>query len=100
MEDALERLETVAVDEARMAAAEALKAIHGVGTNVQNSLKAVEDRMRGMEGTYKSQGVDDRVKDIGDKTISGAQTVSSVITTLIVYTIRCREYRTTNAKRF
>ena len=61
IEDALRRLEEVTLEEARMAAAESLKAIHGVGS----TLKAMEDRMRGMEGMLQGRlkGVDDRVKD-------------------------------------
>ncbi|KAF8496765.1 hypothetical protein F5888DRAFT_1702367 [Russula emetica] len=92
--DALRRLEEVTVEEARMAAAEALKAIHGVGTKVGDTLKAIEDRMKGMEGTLqdvgdKLQGVDDRVRDISCNVVDSAQTVPLVITTLIVYTARC-----------
>jgi ABC-type transporter Mla subunit MlaD len=83
IEDALQRLEKVTMEEAKMAAAEALKAIHGVGNQVgdkvdgvQDTLKAVEDRMRGVEGMLQGvgdilQGVDGRVKDIGDKVITG-----------------------------
>jgi hypothetical protein len=67
-----------------MAAAESLKAIHGVGSNVQDTLKAVEERMRGMEGMLQGvgdrlQGVDDRVKGIGDKAIKSAKPVPLVI---------------------
>jgi hypothetical protein len=69
VEDALQRLEQVTVEEARMAAAESLKATHGVGSNVQGMLEAMEDRiMRGMKGML--QGVDDTVKDTGNKAIS------------------------------
>ena len=75
IEDALGRLEDVTLEEARTAAAESLKAIHGVGSNVQDILKAMEDRMRGMEGMLEGRlkGVDDRVKD---KTTNSAQTFS------------------------
>jgi len=102
IEDALQRLETVTMEEAKMAGAEALKAIHGVGNQVgdkvdgvHDTLKAVEDRMRGVEGMLQGvgdilQGVDDRVKDIGDKVTTGAQTALLVVsTTLIVSTVRC-----------
>jgi hypothetical protein len=106
IEDALLRLEIVTLEEARMAAAESLKAIHGVGTNVQDTLKAMEDRMRGMEGILQGvgdrlQGVDDRGKNMGDDVIISEQTVtvSLVITGLIVYADRCRENRTTITKR-
>lgn len=84
IEGALQRLEKVTAEEARMAAAEALKAIHGVGNQVggevhgvHDALKVVEDRVRGVEGLLQGvgdmlQGVDDRVKDIGDKVTTGA----------------------------
>ena len=77
IEDALQRLEVVTLEEARMAAAESLKAIHGVGTNVQATLKAMEDRMRSIEGILqgadvgnRSRGANDRGKNIGDNTIN------------------------------
>ena len=77
IEDALEKLEVVTLDEARMAAAESLKAIHGVGTNIQNTLKAMEDRMRDMEGMLHVVGdrlrvVDHRLRDTGDKAMNSA----------------------------
>ena len=100
--DALQRLEEVTLEEARMAAAEALKAIHGVGDQVgnkvdgvQDTLKVVEDRMRGVEGMLQGVGnllqvVDDRVKDIGNKGTTGAQTVQLIISiALMVFTVRC-----------
>ena len=50
------RLEKVTVEEARMAAAEALKVVHGVENQVgdkvlrvHDTLKVVENRMRGVE---------------------------------------------------
>jgi hypothetical protein len=109
IEDALQGLEQVTLEEARMAAAESLKAIHGVGSNVQDTLKAMEDRMRGMEGILQGvgdrlQGVDDRAKGIGDKTINSAKSVPSVIaaspliTAFIIRTFRRRESRTTEVK--
>jgi hypothetical protein len=93
IEDALQRLEVVTLEEARMAAAEALKAIHGVGTKVSDTMKAVEDRMRGMEGMLQDvgdrlKGVDDSVRDISGKAKNSAQTVSLVITALILYAAR------------
>jgi hypothetical protein len=84
IEEALQQFEKVTVEEARMAAAEALKAVHGVGNQVGDkvlgvhyTLKVVEDRMRGVEGMLQGvedvlQGVDDRVKDIGNKVTTGA----------------------------
>lgn len=81
LEDALHKLETVTLEEARMAAAESLKAICSVGDKVmgvdgkmdgvQDTLKVVEDRVRGVEGML--QGVDVRAKGIGDKVINGVQ---------------------------
>ena len=78
IEDALQRLEKVTLEEARMATAEALKAIHGVGNQVgdkvdgvQDKLKIVEDKMRVVEGIL--QCVDDKVKEISNKVITGAQ---------------------------
>ena len=85
IEEALQRLEKVTVEEARMAAAESLKAIHSIGDKVEDeangihdAVKAVEDRVRGVEGMIQDvgdllQGVDDRVKGIGDMVIIGAQ---------------------------
>ena len=83
-----------------MAAAESLKAIHGVGTNVQDTLKAMEDRMRDMEGMLrgvgnKLQGVDDRGENIGDNAINSAQIVSFSISILTCYAVRCRDNSTT-----
>jgi archaellum component FlaC len=85
IEDALQRLEKVTMEEVKMAAAEALKAIHGVGNQVSDKvdgvLKVVEDRMGRVEGMLQGvgnilRGVDGRViKDIGNKVITGAQTV-------------------------
>jgi vacuolar-type H+-ATPase subunit E/Vma4 len=94
IEDALRRLEEVTLEEARMAATEALKAIHGVGAKVSDTMKAMEDRMRGMEGMLQDvgdrlKGVDVTVRDISGKVINSAQAVSLVTTSLIVYTARC-----------
>jgi hypothetical protein len=94
LEDALQRLEGVTLEEARMAAVEALKAIHDVGSKVSDTLKAMEDRMRGMEGMLQGvgdrlQGVDGRVRDINGKVINSAQTVPLAITALIISTVRC-----------
>jgi hypothetical protein len=105
IEDALQKLDQAAKEEARMAAAESLKATYGVGPNVQGMLKATEDRIiRDVEGMLQGgdnrrQGVDDRVKDIGDKAVNSAPTVPLVVTALIVYTIRCRENKTKDAKQ-
>jgi len=83
IEEALQRLEKVTVEETRMAAAEALKAIHDVGYKVGDSaqgihdavhdtVQAVKDGVRDVEAMIK--GVDDRVKRIGDDVVTiGAQ---------------------------
>ena len=103
IEDALQRLEEVTLEEARMAGAEALKAIHGVGTKVDDTLKAMEGRMGGMEGMLQGvgdrlQGVDDRVRDNSGNFINSARNVPFVIAALIVRTARCWEDRTTSAE--
>ena len=64
IEDALQRLETVTVEETRMAAAEALKAIHDVGNGVRgihDAVKVVEDCVRDTKEIIKA--VDDRMKE-------------------------------------
>src|SRR5260221_13576840 len=72
-------------EEARMAGAETLKAIHGVGNKVgdevhgiHGAVRAVEDRVRDVEGMIQGVGdmlqdVDNRVKGIGDIAIIGKQ---------------------------
>jgi len=89
IEDALQRLEEVTLEEARMAGAEALKAIHGVGTKVDDTLKAMEGMFQGVGD--RLQGVDDRVRDNtgSGKVINSARNVPFVITALIVCTARC-----------
>jgi DNA repair ATPase RecN len=69
IEDALQRLETVIVEEARMAATEALKGIH----DVQNTLNTFGGVL---------QDVGERVKDIMDidhKVAISAQTIAQLI---------------------
>ena len=73
VEDALLKLEKVTVEEARMAAAEALKAIHDVGDKVDGAVKAIEEMIR---------CVDDRVKGIGNMVITGAQSFFNLSTLL------------------
>jgi len=74
-----------------MAAAEALKAIHGVGDEVQgihDAVKAVEDRVKGVEGMI--QGVGDTVKGIGDMVILGEQTFFNFLSLFSLFIpIRC-----------
>lgn len=98
--DALQRLEKVTVEEARVAAAEALKAVHGATNEVggkvdgvQDTLKVVEEKRRGVEGMLQDvgdifQGVDGRGKDIGNKVIPSALTVQLVTSTVLI-TVRC-----------
>ncbi len=59
IEDALQRLDKLTQEEARMAIAEGLKATHGIDNKVED----VGDKVK---------GVDVRVKDVGDQ-IAGAQ---------------------------
>jgi hypothetical protein len=54
IEDALQRLEKLTQEEARMATAEGLKATHGINNKVED----VGDKV---------EVVNDRVKDVGDK---------------------------------
>ena len=77
IEDALLRLENATLDETRMAAAEALKGID-----------VLQDRMRGMEGMLEGvgdmlQGFDERMKDISQRGINGAQ----ITVKLAIFTI-------------
>ena len=60
IEDALERLDKLTQEEARMATAEGLKATHGIDNKVED----VSDKVK---------GVHIRVEDVGDQ-IAGAQT--------------------------
>jgi hypothetical protein len=76
IEDALDRFEKVTTEEARMAAAEALKALHGVDdkvTGVDNKVHGVQSTLKVFEGIL--QGVGDGVKDIRDKVINGADVI-------------------------
>jgi hypothetical protein len=96
-EDALQRLEKVTVEEARMAAAEALKATHGVGNKVGDGVrgihdagKAVENKVRDVEGMIQGvgnmlQGVDGRVKGIGDMAIIGAPNMFNLSSLFLVF---------------
>lgn len=94
VEDALQRLETVIVEEVRMAATEALKSLH----DVKKSFKNVEGMLQGFGDML--QDVDERVKDIGLEVSDSEQTMVQFVisATLIVYTDRCRESGTTVGK--
>jgi len=90
----LQRLKTVTEEEARMAAAEALKAIHDVGNRVQG----IHDAVRDFKGI--NQGGDDRMKGVGDMVVIGAsKNVEPLISVLNVHTIRGRKNRTTDGDR-
>ena len=95
IEDALQRLEKVTMEEVKMTAAEALKAIHGVGNQVGDKvdgvLKVVEDRMGRVEGMLQGvgnilRGADGRViKDVGNKVTTGAQTIQLASPLLLLF---------------
>jgi hypothetical protein len=74
IEEALQTLEKVTVEEARMTAAEALKAIHGVGDKVENEAHGIHDAVKTFGNRIEGmiQRVDDRVRGLGDMAISGA----------------------------
>jgi archaellum component FlaC len=75
IEDALRRLDRLTQEEARMAAAQLLKAantidnrVRGIADNVlvvDNRVAGIDDRVAGVD--ERVAGVDDRVKDIDDK---------------------------------
>jgi hypothetical protein len=73
IEDALQPLEKVIVEEARMAGAEGLKAIHGVSNKTGDEVYGIHDAVKVVEGMIGNmlQGVDDRIKGIGDMIIGG-----------------------------
>jgi len=73
IEEALQTLEKVTVEEARMAVAEALKAIHGVGDKVENEAHGIHDTVKAFGNRIEGmiQRVDDRVRGI-DMAISSA----------------------------
>jgi archaellum component FlaC len=80
IEDALQRLEKLTQEEARMATAESLKAAHGIDTKVEdvcdkvegvdNKIQEVDNMIQGVDN--KVHGVHVSVKDVGDQ-IAGAQ---------------------------
>jgi hypothetical protein len=107
IEDAIQRLEKVTSEEARMAAAEALNSLHGVGDKVmgfdhrdgiQSTPKALEVAINVV--TESLQGADVRAKDTRNKAINGASTISDwSCPSLNAYSIRCRGTRTTDINR-
>lgn len=83
IEDAIQRLEKVTSQEARMAAAEALNCLHGSDDKVmsfdhkngiQSIPKALEGGIKGVRETL--QDTDVRAKDTKIKAINGASTIS------------------------
>jgi archaellum component FlaC len=90
IEDALQRLDKLTQEEARMATAEGLKATHGIDNKVEDvgdkvkgvdrKIQRVDKKIQGVDN--KIQGVDNKihdvhvgVKDVGDQ-IAGAQITS------------------------
>jgi len=61
IEDALQRLDKLTQEEARMATAEGLKATH----DIDNKLEDISDKVKGVDN--KIQGVHVRVKDVDDQ---------------------------------
>jgi archaellum component FlaC len=80
IEDALERLDKLTQEEARMATAEGLKATYGIDSKVEDvgdKVKGVDNKIQGVD--KKIQGVDNKIQgvhvtvmDVGDQ-IAGAQ---------------------------
>jgi hypothetical protein len=73
IEDALQRLDKLTQEEARMATAEGLKATHGIDNKVEDvgdKVKGVDKKIQGVDN--KIHGVHVRVKGVGDQ-IAGAQ---------------------------
>src|SRR6266436_5364446 len=90
IEDALQRLDKLTQEEARMATAEGLKAAHGIDNKVEDvgdKVKGVDSKIQGVDKRIqgvdnKIKGVDSKihdvrvgVKDVGDQ-IAGAQVTS------------------------
>ena len=70
MEDALKKLDKLTQEEARMAAAENLKATYAVDKRVQevaDTVAGVDDRVAGV--SYQVANVDDRVASINDRVV-------------------------------
>ena len=75
IEDALARLDWLTQEEARMAAAQGLKATHEVDhkvKSVDDHIQQVDDRVQGISSHVqqvddKVQGVDDKVQGVDDK---------------------------------
>ena len=68
IDDALARLDRLTEEEARMAAAQCLKATHVVHDgviSVDNHIQQVDNKVQGVDD--KVQGVDSKVQGVGDK---------------------------------
>jgi hypothetical protein len=68
VEDALQRLDKLTQEEARMAAAEALKITHGIDENVRD----VDEKVKGVDVRVqclgvKVEGIDDKVESVDNK---------------------------------
>ena len=80
MEDALQRLDRLAHDEARMAIAENLRATHAVDERVEGvteQVLAVDDRVAGVDDRVADVG--DRVADVGDRVANIDDKVTEVV---------------------
>ena len=68
IEDALQRLDKLTQEEARMAAAEALTISRGIDDRVKNvdeRLEGVDERVQRVD--VKVEGIDDKVQDVNHK---------------------------------
>lgn len=72
VEDALQKLDKLTQDEARIATAEGLRATHGVDNKVEDlrgKVTGISDQVQEVQDSVK--GVDCRVREVGDKIIDG-----------------------------
>ena len=81
VEDALQKLDKLTQEEAKMAAAELLKITH----NVDRKVEGMDNRMKGVDG--KVQEVGDRVQDLDDK-MDQATCSSSPFSSILVLNTR------------
>jgi hypothetical protein len=86
IEDALRKLENAILEETRMAASESLKGIH-----------VLQDKMRGVEGMLEGVGgmlqdFDERMKDVSQRGINGAQITVQLVIFIIhnITMVRCQ----------
>ena len=79
MEDALKRLDKLTLEEARMAAAQNLKATHIVDERVKgvaDTVEAIRDRVAGVD--ERVAAVDDRVAGVKERVVAVDDTVKVV----------------------